>query len=231
MTKSLPLFDDSGFVENPGALLFGFMVYPECERSARQFSQIIVQENQAWIAGSEYREGTLFRAVMGAVNMPLLTLVGEMALQLVEDHLNGKAYSKSKAAHVVHEMFAKRRTEDGGSYPREPRRLGRAFSQYSSVAHLWAAVGIARSDGRGGSSVGGRTINSMMLSREILAEVLVNSEMLSDVLTKASGDDCRWTALPGLARFYDPSRDYSVSTLEHPGISEALATYRARSGR
>ena len=230
MTKSLPLFDESGFVVNPGALLFGFMVYPDCERSARQFSQIIVQENRAWMAGGEYRRGALFHAVVGAVKMPLLTLVGEMALQLVEGHLGGRGYSKSKAAHVVSEIYATRKTEDGKRYPTEPRRLGRAFAEYSSVAHLWAAVGIGRSDVRGGASVSHRTINTMMLSREMLTEVLVNSEMLGDVLTTASGDGNRWTALPDLARFVDPSRDYSVSGSEHPKTAEALADYKARSG-
>jgi hypothetical protein len=137
------------------------MFYPEDELAARQFYHLVREELLADAA----TPSSLFKAVSKSLAQDKLCLAGEVTLlRTVQDERNG-ALSLSKAAFIVSENHANDTDSDGKRIATSENVIRQTFSDYSAVAHFWAAIQLDRLNGTESSFVEFLAIADMIRKR------------------------------------------------------------------
>ncbi len=231
MSGTLPIFDGDQLTDYAGFRVFSVMMYPKDARSAENLYRILVSEHEASLLAATYSESELFKTVWKSSNYPLMVTVGEMALRMAKNHLDGLAPSKSLAAHMVAENNRQVRLENGKKRPSDTKRLRKTFNEFLPVAHLWGSLCILRNDLRGNAISGEAAIPAVMLERETLIEVLVQSLIIEDLLQACLPDFVPISASAKIVALADPEKSYAIRALGNTDASiEAVRTYVSRSG-
>ena len=230
MNRWLPLFEDGLFIPNPEDTTLGFMLFPNCQRSAHQVAQLMVDEIRAKKLDPGFRPGQLLEIVQNKLPMALLNLVGDMAIRVFTNATQGKEVSISKAAWVISERNATNTTLEGKPLPTSERRLREHFKLYRPVIHLWAASRIAHVHKSGELDEFNPFIH-LWLDRPRLVQFLAHAAIVQSVLQEALDEPNFWSVPSELASHLDPKTSYGIRYIgDHPSVAEALGSYSARSG-
>ena len=111
--RSIPITEEGQLRSDAGMLVLGYMLYPHCERSTKQFAQILAEETIASSCDPQYRAGDILGLILHKQPIPKLLLAGQVALRVCANHTrHGEAYFY-RAAHVVSELNATNKTIEG----------------------------------------------------------------------------------------------------------------------
>lgn len=149
MDRNLALFDSSDtLVPYAAELLWGVMHYPDSFSSALQFQLCAsVQRDQMKTGNNAVTHGIRlfladFERRAGRAN-----IAGFLAGTLIRLKKNGHAASIRRAAHFVSEEaleFQEPGRKTRSSFPTDQGAIMKAFREYGSVAHFWAASQVTR---------------------------------------------------------------------------------------
>jgi hypothetical protein len=212
--RVLPIAHEGNLTPNASFVLLGYMYYPEDERSAEQLAVLLAEES----ADFDYEIPTceLTKAVHESLPQALLSLMGELAICVATNIASDGKPLISRAAHLVSENQSTNTTVEGKPLPTTPRRIRETFTNYSSVAHFWAADRLTRET------------NSSGELKEFLA--CANMFLSKFQSSRFEFEYDPWTSpVIGRPTIYEWPAD---GLIENPKQVEALlASYRSRSGR
>lgn len=223
--KSIPIAVDGHLRYDAGMLVLGYMLYPHCERSAKQFTQILAEETKASSCDPHYRAGDILRLIFHKQPIPKLLLAGQVALRVCANHTrHGEAYFY-RAAHVVSELNATNKTIEGKNVPSDASALRKIFLKYEPVMHFWAAAyhHYPLDDGRGISGVD--VLNQMHISLEFLGAFLATAAQFEEILREAKSPQYVWSATAPASTIWD--FDYFAKAKLGKETPETLAALKS----
>ncbi|MFG6549447.1 hypothetical protein ACGYLV_10335 [Sulfitobacter sp. M21595] len=227
--KDIPILENGQLRPEAGILILGYMLYPHCERSAKQFAYILEEETKDKFSGRHTQTGLILASILHKQPFSRLLLTGQVALRVCANHTrHGQAYF-SRAAHIVSELNATNKTVAGKSLATDPGRLETTYREYQSVIHFWAAAyhRYALEDGRSISGID--AINEMHISLEFLGAFLATASQFEGILQEAKPPKYVWSTSRQAKEVWN--FDYfPVASLgdEPPETIAALSSYRSR---
>lgn len=227
--KAIPITDDGQLVQEAGMLVFGYMMHPNCERSARQFARVLSEETYAKAGGGSYQQSSISEAILDFPLINRLLLCGHVAHRVCTSYVQSGAADLTKASHIVSELNATNRTMDGKSLPTDKDRLRKTFLVYRPTIHFWAAAYCSHSLEDGRSINGLESLNEALVSPEFLGIFLAMAKHFEEILAKAKPSKFIWSAAKTGFEIWDFNQLPKMSPLPETEIAKsALASYRTR---
>ncbi|MEQ5827598.1 hypothetical protein J3456_09535 [Sulfitobacter sp. NFXS29] len=225
----IPITRDGQLIPEAGMLVLGYMIHPNCERSANQFAQIVARETLAKAHDPNCLPSQVLAALVDRKLINRLLLTGEVALKVCANYVRTGEPDLSKAAHIVSEVNSTLRTTDGKALPTAERRLRETFSEYQSVMALWAAAGIGYSRDDGTLFSGIDALAEMHVGYEFLGRFLNAARQIEIILAQAKPPNTLWSATVPAEEIWDFD---ALPTLSLGEESEAMklarTSYRSR---
>jgi len=224
--KSIPIAEEGQLRHDAGMLVLGYMLYPHCERSTKQFAQILAEETIASSCDPHYQTGDILGLMLQKQPIPKLLLAGQVALRICANHTrHGEAYFY-RASHVVSELNATNKTVEGKNISSDAGLLRGIFREYEPVMHFWAAAyhHYVLDDGRVISGVD--VLNRMHISLEFLGAFLATAAQFEEILREARSPQYVWSATGPASAIWD--LDYFAKAKlgeETPETLAALESY------
>ena len=139
-SRIIPIVEAGQLVPEAGMLVLGYMFYPNCQRSAHQFAQILSEETVAKTRDPDYIPSRILTKVLDARVVSRLLLAGQLALRVCANFKREGSADFNKAAYLVSSLNAANKDGRGKSLPSDDRRLRATYSEYSASIHFWAAA-------------------------------------------------------------------------------------------
>lgn len=77
--KTIPIVEAGQLVPEAGMLILGYMLHPNCERSAQQFTSILVEETIAKANDPSYQPSAILEKLVDVKLIRRLMLTGQLA--------------------------------------------------------------------------------------------------------------------------------------------------------
>ncbi|UWR37673.1 hypothetical protein [Sulfitobacter sp. W074] len=228
-TMDIPITSNGQLKPEAGMLILGYMIHPNCERSANQFAQIIADETLAKAHDADCRPSQIFAALVDSKLINRLLLTGEVALKVCANYARTGNPDFSKAAHVVSELNSTIKTTDGKPLPTAERRLRDTFTEYQSVMPLWAAASIGYQHEDGRLISGWDALAEMHVRYEFLGRFLNAARQFELILAKAKPSDLTWSATACATEIWDFDAFPTIALGDEPeAVKAALSSYSSR---
>jgi len=211
-------------------LVLGYMLNPNCERSAQQFARIVAEETIAKVRQSDYLPGEIFKSQLDGRLISRLLLTGQAAIRVCKNFQRNGVADFSKAIHVVSELNATNKTLDGKPLATSERRLRETFSEFQASIHFWAAAYTHYPLADIGVLTGIDAITEMHISSEFLGQFLAVAKQYEYMLDQAKPVDAIWSASEPAQEIWDFNILPKLSPLpvETAEEQQALTSYRTR---
>lgn len=226
--EDIPIIESGQLTPKAGMLILGYMLYPNCKRSAHQFAQIVAEETIAKASEANYQPGQIFTDQFDTRLILRLILCGQVALRMCRSQLADGNANLSKAAHVVSELNATNKTKVGKPLPTDEARLRKTFAEYRPSIHFWAAANVEYQ--QGGRTISGiEVINEMQTSPEFLGKFLSVARQMEEILHEAKPAAMVWSTSKAMHQVWDikelPKARLLSETID---ATKALASYKSR---
>ncbi|WP_417240591.1 hypothetical protein [Celeribacter halophilus] len=227
--KTIPIVEAGQLVPEAGMLILGYMLHPNCERSAQQFTGILVEETIAKSNDPSYQPSAILEKLVDVKLIRRLMLTGQLAQRICANHARNGDGEFSKAAHVVSELNATNTTLSGDPLPTDADRLRNTFLKHRAVMHFWAASYYHYPQDDGTILTGMEAITEMLISPSFLGHFLSIAKQFEEVLAEAKPAACVWSATEPASEIWDLNQFPKMHVKrETPQAKEALRSYRSR---
>ncbi|WP_417272727.1 hypothetical protein [Celeribacter halophilus] len=226
--KTIPIVEAGQLVPEAGMLILGYMLHPNCERSAQQFTRVLVEETIAKANDPSYQPSAILEKVVDVKVFLHLMLTGHLAQRICANHARtGEPYYK-KALFLVSELNATNKTLSGKSIPSSVSTIHENFLKYRAVMHFWAASYYHYPQDDGTILTGVEAITEMLISSSFLGHFLSIAKQFEEMLAEAKPAAHVWSASEPASEIWDWNQFPKMRLkLESPKALEALKSYRS----
>lgn len=229
IVRSIPITENGQLIPEAGMLVLGYMMYPNCERSAHQFTRILAEETVAKALDPQYCPGEIMGIIIDDRLVARLILAGEVAQRVCTNHVKEGSANFNRAAHVVAERNANIKTVCGKPLPTDKDRLKATFRTYRATIHFWAAVHNEYLMEDGNSLTGVDVTEKMCGSPEFLGQFLAVAKQFEEMLAEAKPSHNIWSTSELASTIWDFEKLPTLSALpELPETVAALSSYRSQ---
>jgi hypothetical protein len=227
--KTIPIVEAGQLVPEAGMLILGYMLHPNCERSAQQFTSILIEETIAKANDPSYQPSAILEKVVDTRLFLHLMLTGELAQSICANHARtGEPYYK-KARFYVSESNATKKTLSGKPIPSSESTIHKNFKEYRAVMHFWAAA-CHHYPQEDGTTLTSSTdvITEMLISSSFLGHFLSIAKQFEEMLAEAKPAAHVWSASEPASEIWDWNQFPKMRLIpETPKAIEVKERYRS----
>lgn len=226
--KTIPIVEAGQLVPEAGMLILGYMLHPNCERSAQQFTSILVEETIAKANDPSYQPSAILEKLVDVKLIRRLMLTGQLAQRICANHARNGDPDFRKAAFLVSELNATNKTWSGQPLPTAERRLRETFQDYRAAMHFWAAAYHHYPQDDGTTLTGMEAITEMLISSSFLGHFLSIATQFEEMLAEAKPAAHVWSASEPASEIWNLSQFPKMRVKrETPQAKEALKSYHS----
>lgn len=227
--RTIPIIEDGQLIPEAGMLILGYMLYPNCERSAHQFARIVADETVSKARDAVYQPGLILKELVEGQPIPRLLLAGQVALRVCKNYLSDGSANLSRATHVVSELNATNSTRNGKPLPTAEGRLRGTFIEYRASIHFWAAAYTCYTLCDGSFLTGVDAIAEMHISSEFLGQFLAVAKQIEEILRLAKPHPFIWSATEPASEIWDFTQfPNSGPCADPPAVKTAMSSFKTR---